>query len=120
MTEFLKKQNEQINTIIKKADIILQKNFHKNISLSTISSQLHINRSYLSRLYKKEKGITITEAITKKRIEEAKKLLLKTDFKVYEIANDVGIEDPAYFSQLFKKYTGYSPKDFKYTLQKNW
>jgi two-component system response regulator YesN len=101
--------------IVKKVTSYIQQHFNENISLSSIAETMHVNSSYLSRLFKKETNNTLTVAITKIRMEKAKELLLTTDKKIYEIANAVGIEDATYFSQLFKKYTGLNPKEYKCT-----
>jgi AraC-like DNA-binding protein len=68
--------------------------------LQEIAEAVHADDFYLSRMFKRDTGETLTEAITSIRLEKAKELLLKTDLKVYEIALSAGIEDPAYFSQL--------------------
>jgi len=102
------------------------KNYNKKITLNEIASKLHISRSYLSRLYKKEQGETIINFLNKTRIEMAKKLLKKTTLRISEVANEVGFDDPAYFTHVFIKYTGSSPKDYRenksidYNLRKSW
>ncbi|HEX2926761.1 MAG TPA: response regulator [Ruminiclostridium sp.] len=91
----------------------IRDNFSKNINLQTIADHIHVNSSYLSRLYKKETGESIVDAINKYRIDHAKKLLKNPVNKVFEVACAVGIEDPAYFTHVFTKYTGMSPKEYK-------
>lgn len=104
----------QSNSIIEKTIAYLNENYRSDFSLKALAYHVHINSSYLSRLFKKETGDTITDAIKKIRLEKAKKLLQNTDMKTYEVASAVGINDPAYFSVIFKKHTGMSPKDYKY------
>lgn len=99
--------------LIKETQKYIRDNFHKNISLQTIADHIHVNSSYLSRLYKKETGESIVDAINKYRIDHAKKLLKDPANKVFEVACAVGIEDPAYFTHVFTKYTGMSPKEYK-------
>lgn len=103
------------NYAINKVMEYFRLNYKKNFSLQAVSNYVHMNGSYLSRLFKKETGETMTEALTRLRVEKAKELLLKHDTKAYEVASLVGIDDPAYFSYIFKKYTGYSPREFKQT-----
>ncbi|WP_408606961.1 helix-turn-helix domain-containing protein [Geosporobacter subterraneus] len=67
----------------------------------------------LCNILSKETGTTLTETITKIRIEKAKELLVSNSAKTYEIAAMVGFEDPSYFSYVFKKYTGQSPNLFR-------
>ncbi|WP_432666804.1 response regulator [Wukongibacter baidiensis] len=101
------------NSVVEKVRKYIDENYMNNISLSTIAEAIHVNSSYLSRLYKKETNKNITAVINEVRLEKAKDLLLSTDMKIYEIAESVGIENATYFSILFKKYTGYNPKDYK-------
>jgi len=88
-------------------------NFSKDMRLKDIAAYSHVSSSYLSRLYKRVTGDTITEALTRIRMEKAKDMLTQTDKRSNEISMMVGIDDPVYFSQLFKKYTGLNPKDFR-------
>ncbi len=104
---------ENNNTIIQKTMDFISEHYRKNIRLVNIAQNAHVNESYLSHLFKKVTGETITEALTKIRINKAKELLLTTDLKSYEIAVMVGVEDAAYFSILFKKYTGFSPRHYR-------
>ncbi|TCO77411.1 response regulator [Marinisporobacter balticus] len=99
--------------LIKKAIDYIKKNYHHPIKLKVLAKHLHINGSYLSRLFKQETGETLTQMITKMRIKKAQDLLSSNDLKTYEVAIMVGIEDPAYFSQIFKKHTGVCPSEYK-------
>lgn len=112
--DFMTSSDAQSNHIIRKTQEYIEENYDKNIRLPLIAQYVHVNGSYLSRLYRKETGETLTEAITRVRMEKAKELLILTNLKTYEIASMVGIEDAAYFSQLFKKYTGMNPTDYKH------
>lgn len=105
--------HSQDNYIIKKVTDYIEVNYNSQIKLNDLAALVHVNSSYLSRLIKQETGATLTEILTKTRIEKAKILLSLGNMKTYEIAIQVGIEDPAYFSQVFKKYTGLSPSEFK-------
>jgi len=100
-------------SIIEKVDEYIMNHYHENISLSTIADVVHLNSSYLSRYYKKETNITLTEKITHVRMERAKILLKTTNLKIYEIASIVGIENSTYFSISFNKYTGHYPKEYR-------
>ncbi len=103
----------KFNYLIKEAQNYIRNNYSKNINLQTIADHIHVNGSYLSRLYKKETGESIVDAINKYRIDAAKILLKNPSNKVFEVACSVGIEDPAYFTHVFTKYTGVSPKEYK-------
>lgn len=105
--------DKQYSYLVKEAQKFIRDNFSKNINLQTIADHIHVNSSYLSRLYKKETGESIVDALNKYRIDIAKKLLKDSSNKVFEVASAVGIEDPAYFTHVFTKYIGMSPKEFK-------
>lgn len=91
----------------------IDRNLANLLSLTTIADAVHINASYLSRIFKKETGQPISEYINISRIEKAKELLSDNADLTYEIAEQVGFHDPAYFSSIFKKYTGVSPREYK-------
>ncbi|WP_105614434.1 response regulator transcription factor [Vallitalea okinawensis] len=99
--------------LVNEANDYISSHIDKNISLQDVAKSLHVNSSYLSRLYKKVTNKTLTFAITTNKVEFAKNLLITTDQKVYDIARAVGIEDAAYFSQLFRKHTGCNPSDYR-------
>ena len=88
-------------------------NLTDDMTLETIAESVHSNASYLSRIFKKEVGTSVITYITDLRIKKAKDLLEHSDLKTFEISDAVGIHDPAYFSVLFKKYTGMSPKSYR-------
>jgi two-component system response regulator YesN len=72
-----------------------------------------MNHIYISRLFKKEMGETFLETLTKYRLKKACELLSDFDYKIYEISSMVGIFDPGYFSQVFKKYYGLTPSEYR-------
>lgn len=86
------------------------------LTMKGTAEKFFLNPSYLSRIYKKEMGISFKERLFDLRMEKAVELLKKTNMKVYEIGNSVGIEDPNYFSLCFKKYMNMSVSEFKKKL----
>lgn len=107
----LKKANEKsnIDAVIRYID----DNYAKaDLSLSDISKQFFISPSYLSTLIKEHLGETFIERITRLRMDKAKVLLVSGEAKVYEVAENVGYTDRRYFSDIFKKYTGFTPKEY--------
>lgn len=106
-------KKEEVEDLYKKMRKYIEQNFCKRITLDEMAEELHANRSYLSRLYKSKSGVNLFDDILKKRIEKAKELISSTEMKVYEVSEMVGFEDTGYFSRVFKKYTGISPKEYK-------
>ena len=103
----------QLKKEIEKEESAVSEHFKNKISLDEIADELHVNRSYLSRFYKNKTGINLFDTILNLRIEAAKEYLLNTDMKTYEISEAIGVDDAGYFSKMFKKITGVSPKEFR-------
>ncbi|KPJ22442.1 response regulator transcription factor [Streptococcus phocae] len=83
------------------------------LSLKSLSQQLGFSPNYVSVLVKKELGVPFQDYLVKERLKRAKLLLLTTDLKIYEIADQVGFEDMNYFSQRFKQVVGMTPSQYK-------
>lgn len=90
-----------------------------DLSLKTMSEWLNVNASYLSTLFKKDVGIPLTDFVNRQRIEHAKKLLIATELPTKTIAQQCGIPDIYYFSRLFKKRTGTTPKLYRESVAQN-
>ncbi len=84
-----------------------------DLGLKRIASHLNVNASYLSSLFRKETGKTLTEYVNRKRIDHAAYLLRTTDLQVQSVAQQCGIFDVNYFAKMFKKYTGKTPKTYR-------
>lgn len=82
-------------------------------SLSSVAEFIHMSPSHLSLVFKKEVGTTFINYLTSLRMKKAKQLLSSTDLMVYEVSTSVGYENYAYFSTLFKKSVGLSPKEYR-------
>lgn len=84
-----------------------------SFNLNSVAEMLRLNPSYLSRLFKKDKGVNFSNYLTDYRIEQAKKLLLTTDFKNSRIAERTGFSDEHYFCKVFKQKCLLTPKQYK-------
>ena len=113
VSELLISGNEKQNYLVKEVNKVIKENYGNKANLRFIAMQLHVNSSYLSRLYKKETGESVTDALNRYRIEKAKKLLENPANKISEVGYSVGIDDPAYFTHVFSKYTGKSPSEYR-------
>ncbi|GAB6991744.1 response regulator transcription factor [Paenibacillus pini] len=92
---------------------IVEKQFGSNLSLKQIAEQVHLHPVYLGKLFKAEEGISFNDYLLKIRMEKAKELLLYTDKKVYEIAQEVGYQELDWFYKKFKEYTGVSTSEYR-------
>ncbi len=88
-------------------------NYMNNITLEDIGLYIGFNPSYFSSIFKKETGISFVEYLSQVRIEKSKELLKEPDLKIQDISIMVGYSDVKYFSKLFSKHTGLSPKDYR-------
>ncbi|HBK68054.1 MAG TPA: DNA-binding response regulator [Firmicutes bacterium] len=91
----------------------IRENFQKDISIKDVAEYLHISESYLSRLFKNETNYTFIEYLTNFRLKKTLELLRDKEVKIYEIASLVGYNDSRYFSGLFKRYLGMTPREFR-------
>ena len=85
----------------------------EEISLNTVAISVGMSPSYFSSIFSKEAGKTFVEYLTEVRIEKAKELLMCSSMKTSEIGYEVGYKDPHYFSYIFKKVQGCSPKEYR-------
>ena len=91
----------------------IEENYMHSISLYTASEKIYLSPTYISKIFKKVTGSNFVEYLTAVRMEEAKKLLLDYNNKIYEIGNMVGYKSIKHFSQVFKRYIGVTPTEYK-------
>jgi two-component system, response regulator YesN len=99
--------------LIQKVINHIDMNLSQSLSLRQLSNLLSINPSYLSTLFKKEMGITITDFINQQKVRYAITLLNSSDTQIQNIASQVGIDDVNYFIKVFKKINGMTPKEYR-------
>ncbi len=100
-------------TVIGQVKEYIDHHYQEDISRNTIARKVFLNPDYLARIFKNETGMSLGAYIKKRRIDEAKKLLAQTNVHINEIAIRVGYENPSYFSYIFRKYTGLTPKEYR-------
>ncbi len=104
---------KSINQILQNAIDYIGENYNMSISLNELAEHTYVSTYYLSRMFKKELGKNFIEYLNEVRIQKAKELLRSSQYKTYEVAELVGIQDPHYFSKIFKKYVNMTPTDYK-------
>ena len=110
-TPAVKKEPEATGYVRQAMDYIAGHYADENISIATIAEHLCVSEGHLSHVFKKQTGRTVTNYLTKTRIDAAMALLQTGRVKVYEAAAAVGYKDVTYFSATFKKLTGLSPSE---------
>ncbi|NPV28643.1 MAG: AraC family transcriptional regulator [Firmicutes bacterium] len=104
------KQEKVINRVVG----YIEQNYQlQDLSLKKVARAVYLSPTYLSRLFKKEKGMTLTDYINNIRVEKAKVLLRQNSQTIEDIARSVGFRDRSYFCRLFKKIVGISPTEYR-------
>ncbi|MCF0121290.1 MAG: AraC family transcriptional regulator [Oscillospiraceae bacterium] len=104
---------------VKHSDVVfkitnhIKKNCAEKLTLDSLAREVFLSKSYLSSIFKQETGMSLTAYITKVRIEKSKKLLLENNVSLAVIAGQCGFKDQSYFTKVFKKEVGVSPKRFR-------
>lgn len=101
------------NLFVQKAADYIKLNYSEKISIKEIADQLYLSPNYLSELFKKHTGKTISEYLTEYRLEKACQLLDHAEYRVGDVSGMVGIHDGRYFSNMFKKKYGMTPTEYR-------
>ncbi len=91
----------------------IEENYNSEISLDYLANRVYLSTYYLSRLFKKEVGVTLSSYILHKKIEVGKTLLSETDKSIIEISTYLNFKEQTYFCKVFKKKVGVSPTDYR-------
>jgi len=109
--------DEKKDDYVARAIRYIKHNYYKDINVKSVAESLYISEGYLSRLFKNEVGQTFGDYLTYYRIKKACEFLRQPDKKIYEVANMIGYKDQHYFSVIFKKLVGVTPKEFREKLE---
>ncbi len=91
----------------------IYENLHTKISLPTLAKTAGLSPSYLSRLFRRETGLTVSEYIIRKRVEAAENMLKYSEYSCIEISSYLCFSSESHFIQVFRRYTGYTPKQYR-------
>ncbi|MGL4346436.1 MAG: response regulator transcription factor [Cellulosilyticaceae bacterium] len=106
-------EGEKVHFLVKQAIDYIHRNYNKKLDLQTVSDELFVSTWHLCKVIKKQTGTNFVDLLNEVRIDQAKKLLLESNMKIYEIAEQVGYADTAYFSKIFKKIANVTPNEFR-------
>lgn len=109
---FSQKKQDSRYYLISRAKKYIVDNYGECLGLKRVADALGISPGYLSNIFTQYTGMCFIDYVTTVKIDMAKKLLRETDNKIYEISYMLGYENATYFSKIFKKTTGYTPKEF--------
>lgn len=99
--------------IVKNAVVAIESDPSAELNLRVLAKKLNVSNAYLSSVFKKETGKTVTEYIRERRLSYAVYLLKSTNLQIQTVALHCGLVDVQYFSKLFKQYTGKTPSEFR-------
>ena len=106
--------DKRYTEIIEKAKKYIQENYqNEDMSLLSVASNVNVSSNHFSAVFRKETGETFIDYLTTVRMEKAKDLLVCTPMKTSEVGFEVGYRDPHYFSYIFKKTQGMTPKEYR-------
>lgn len=101
------------NEVVRKILDYIENHYMEDITLTMIAEHIYMNNVYLSRLFKKETGENFLDILTRVRLRKACEMLSDCTLRTYEVSEKVGIKDSGYFSQVFKKYFGMTPSEYR-------
>ena len=114
------KMTGKYGDVILKAKHFIEENYaDQNTTLSSVAEAVCLSPNHFSTIFSQECKTTFIEYLTNVRMENAKRLIRETDMKGYDIAYECGFSDPHYFSYIFKKNTGLSPREYKLSVTSN-
>ncbi|MBQ8029112.1 MAG: helix-turn-helix transcriptional regulator [Clostridia bacterium] len=93
--------------------MLIEADLNEDLTLGSLAKKMNVNASYLSSLFKKDTGRTLTEYVNSKKIDRAKYLLETTTLQVQNISQECGFSDVNYFVKIFKKNTNKTPKQYR-------
>jgi len=108
-----RKELEKYSNDILMALEYMRSHYMDKISLEQMAEYLEISQGHFSRMFKQQVGIPFIKYLNQYRVDKAEELLKNTNLKVYEVAEQVGIPDYIYFTQVFRNLTGKSPTDVR-------
>ncbi len=91
--------------------------YDETLTLETISEALHVNMYYMAHVFKDTTGYSLMQYITRRRLGEAQRLLITTDYSITQIGNMVGYGNPSHFNTVFTKYIGVAPGKFRHSYR---
>ncbi|CAH1220810.1 putative response regulatory protein [Paenibacillus allorhizoplanae] len=99
--------------LIRRVKELVNEYLNQDISLQFLAERVYLHPKYLSDMFKRETGQNLSDYVTERRMEKARKLLKETTLKVAEVAMMCGFANHKYFASLFKQHTGCTPSEFR-------
>ncbi len=107
------KKRDYKEKVVQNVKDYIDNNLDKKLSLNEVAYVFNFNPNYLSHLFAKYSDSTFVEFITKSKIDSSKKMLINGELRINEVAEKLGFDNAFYFSKVFKKYVGISPREYQ-------
>lgn len=111
--DLIEEEKEATNPLVREATEYMQENYAKDLSLTEVAEHLRISTGYLSTLMNQSLGCGFVDYLNQVRVDRACCYLEQNQLKNYEVAYKVGFNDEKYFSKVFKKIKGMTPKEYR-------
>lgn len=108
-----KQKKEYYNNLVEQIKELISTEYALFENVSEITERFYMSKNHLNYIFKRVTGENIFDYLMQTRIKSAKKMLVETDYRIYEIAEKIGYKSTAYFTSLFKQHTGQTPKEFR-------
>lgn len=107
------KMAENANSVVHRVERYIEENLGEELNRTQLAEMVFLSPDYLTKVFRQEKGISLSEYITTRRMEEAERLLMKTDLPIGDIAYQVGYGNAAYFTKVFREKHQMTPAKFR-------
>lgn len=108
-----RRRDTRVDKIAEMVREYVMEHYKERITLGQAAEALNISQGYLSTAFKKQSGESFTNYVSAIKIEKAKELIASYQYMMYEVSDLLGFDTPFYFSKVFKKVTGMSPKEYE-------
>ncbi|WP_193726850.1 response regulator [Paenibacillus guangzhouensis] len=117
--EYMNRHHHEVSVVISRVRKFIEEHLHEELKREDIAASVYLNPAYLSRLFKKETGLSISDYILGVRMDKAKKLLVESGVKVSNVAELTGYGHFSHFAKMFKRVIGISPQEYRKKFQIN-
>lgn len=113
VSEIQSQQRNPTEQVVEQVKHYIAIHVYENLSLDQLADKVHVNASYLSRIFRQYTREKLTSYVTRIKMEHARKLLLESDIRVQDVATKLGFDNANYFAKVFRKANGLSPHEFR-------
>ncbi|MUT68675.1 helix-turn-helix domain-containing protein [Paenibacillus sp. NEAU-GSW1] len=117
LVEYTEKNGKDVSQVVERIRRYMEEHIDEEFSREQAADEVFLNPAYLSRLFRRETGYSLTDYLVRLRISKARTELEKTNTRISDIASMVGYSNFSHFSKLFKKETGFTPQEYRKKVQ---